>query len=202
MEKLKFKHKTELEAFETQKAENRRLWNIDEETAKLLYFLINSKVPKRALEIGTSNGYSTFWLSLGLEDSPTEHPSAGQYKTEPHTTELHTIEAFDERFEMAKKNLGNRTNVIQHFGKAEQVIPTLNMMFDFVFIDAGKIGYIDYIKLLQNKLLDGALIIADNVASHTETVQDYLDFVNEDPNFTTMRLDIGAGLELSIFRKV
>lgn len=186
MEKLKLKHKTELGAFETQKAENRRLWNIDEETAKLLYFLINSKAPKKALEIGTSNGYSTFWLSVGLENYPAE---------------LHTIEAFEERFESAKDNLKNRGNIFQHFGKAELVIPTLEMKFDFVFIDAGKIGYIDYIKLLLTKLQDGALIIADNVVSHTETVQDYLDFVNNDPNFTTMRLDIGAGLELSIFRK-
>jgi len=187
MEKLITKHKAELDAFETQKAENRRLWNIDEKTAKLLYFLINSKAPSRALEIGTSNGFSTFWLSLGLENLPAE---------------LHTIEAFEERFEMAKKNLENRSNITQHFGKAEHVIPTLDMKFDFIFIDAGKIGYIDYIKLLMNKLQDGALIIADNVVSHTETVQDYLDFVNKDPNFTTMRLDIGAGLELSIFSKV
>lgn len=187
MEKLKLKHKTELETFAAQKAENRRLWNIDEETAKLLYFLINAKTPKQALEIGTSNGYSTFWLSLGIEEFPTE---------------LHTIEAFEERFEMAKYNLATRINVIQYMGKAEQLIPTIDVKFDFVFIDAGKIGYIDYIKLLQNKLQDGALIVADNVISHTETVQDYLDFVNESPNFTTMRLNIGAGLELSIFRQL
>jgi len=187
MEKLKQKYKNELNAFAEQKEANRRLWNIDEPTARLLYFMINSKAPKRALEIGTSNGYSTFWLSLGLEN---------------HPAELHTIEAFDQRFELAKQNLESRKNVIQHFGKAEHVIPALDMKFDFVFIDAGKIGYIDYIKLLQNKLQDGALIIADNVVSHTETVQDYLDFVNNDPNFTTMRLDIGAGLELSIYRKI
>jgi predicted O-methyltransferase YrrM len=187
MEKLIKKYREYIDNFKRQKFDNQRLWNLEEKSQHLLYMMICMKRPKRMIEIGTSNGFSTFWWSLALEKC------GGT---------IDTIEAFEERFLMAKENLQTRSNINQYLGKAEHVIPTLDFKYDFVFIDAGKIGYIDYIKLLKDKLNDNAVVIADNTVSHAETVDEYLDFVRNSPNFTTMELDIDDGLEISVYNKV
>ena len=84
-------------------------------------------------------------------------------------------------------------------GKAEDIIPNLNTQFDFVFIDAGKIDYINYLKLLETKLNDRAIIIADNVISHATTVKKYLDYTNSNSSYASTIIDIDSGLEISIF---
>ncbi len=171
--------------FKEQKEKINRLWNIPEQTAHLIYLLVKIKSPENILEIGTSNGYSTFWLSLAADNS---------------NAEIQTIEVDVRRFKLAQENLRNRKNIFLHFGTAEEIIPNLNMKFDFVFIDANKSDYITYLKLLEDKLKVNALIIADNIISHQESVQEYLDFLNINPLFETMTLDIDSGLEISIFR--
>ncbi|MCD6181947.1 MAG: class I SAM-dependent methyltransferase [Candidatus Cloacimonetes bacterium] len=186
MEKLKQAHIAELKRFAQQRAAMRRLWNIDEPTALLLYHLTAAQKPEHILEVGTSNGYSTFWLSLAAETC---------------NATVETIEVEASRFALARENLAQRTNIIQYQALAEEQIPRLRHRYDLVFIDAGKICYISYIKLLMDKLNHGALIIADNVISHQSTVQDYLDFVRGHPQFESMKLNIDAGLEISRFKK-
>ena len=184
MEKLKEKYKLELSKFLLQKKNISRLWNISEQTAELIYMLIRAKAPENILEIGTSNGYSTFWFSLAAEQSGAT---------------IDTIEIDEDRFNLAKKNLAGRKNVILRFGKAEYIIPELNKKYDFVFIDASKIEYINYIKLLIEKLNDNAIVIADNIVSHRDTVKEYLDFIKSNPAFESMTLSIDNGLEVSIY---
>jgi len=186
MERIKQQYKQELARFETQRNNIRRLWNIPQETAELLYTFIKIKKPKHILEIGTSNGFSTFWLSLAAET---------------YNAVVDTIEVDEDRFILAKKNLVNRNNIIQYFGKAELIIPKLTSKYDFVFIDAGKINYIDYIKLLQNKLNNNAVIIADNVISHKNTVTEYLDFIESNELFDSVTLSIDSGLNVAIYMK-
>jgi predicted O-methyltransferase YrrM len=186
MEKLIELHREELARFDQQRATIRRLWNIDKQTAHLLYMLTAIKQPRHILEIGTSNGYSTFWLSLAAE-------SCG--------ATVETIEVEQGRYQMAKENLKHRTNITQYHDLAEHCIPLLKHQYDLVFIDAGKIGYIDYIQLLLDKLASGALVIADNTVSHQHSVQDYLDFMRHHPHFESMKLNIDAGLEISRYIK-
>ena len=185
MKKIKELYKYELERFETQKKNIRRLWNIPQETAELLYSFIIIKAPKHILEIGTSNGFSTFWLSLAAETC---------------SAVVDTIEVDEDRFKLAKENLVNRENIIQYFGKAELIIPKLTNKYDFVFIDAGKINYIDYIKLLLNKMNNDAAIIADNVISHKDTVTEYLDFIESSELFDSVTLSIDSGLNVAIYK--
>lgn len=186
MEKLRLKHKGILLEFENQRKKNRRLWNIDDETADFLYLSILNKTPKTIMEIGSSNGFSTFWLSLAAEKVGAK---------------FYSIESDEERLKTAKKNLQTRDNIIFCFGKAEKVIPDLDINVDFLFIDACKVDYHNYISLLNNKLNDNCLIIADNVISHRNSVKKYLELMKHSPDFTSMTLNIGAGLELSIYNK-
>ena len=185
MERIKESHKQKLLEFNQQRNSLNRLWNVNEHTAQLLYMLIKTKQPKNILEIGTSNGYSTFWISLAAEQ-------VGAI--------LDTIEVDEARFKLAQKNLAGRNNVKLHFGKAERIIPKLNKQYDFVFIDANKVDYINYVKLLINKLNDKAIIVADNVISHKESLQEYLDYINSDSAFESMTLDIDSGLKISVFK--
>ena len=182
MDKLRELFKTELKRFIEQKKINRRLWNISEDTAEILFKLVLKNKPRRILEIGTSNGYSTFWLSIAAEKT-------GSF--------IDTIEVDEVRFRMARENLSARQNVNLIHGLAEEEIPKIDHKFDFVFIDGGKIGYINYIRLLEKKLQPKAIIIADNVITHKDTVRDYLDYMQENELFETKTVHIGSGLEIS-----
>lgn len=185
MERIKQKFQAELAKFAQQKLMHRRLWNIPEKSAELLYFLVLTAKPQQILEIGTSNGYSTFWLSLAAD-------RCGAYVT--------SLEADQKRYLMAVENLRYRNNVKLMNCKAEDMIPQLPIKFDFVFIDAGKVSYIDYLHLLIKKLSPEAIIVADNVISHTETVKEYLDYIKSDPRFANMTLPLETGWEISVFK--
>jgi caffeoyl-CoA O-methyltransferase len=53
--------------------------------------------------------------------------------------------------------------IIQLTGKAQDIIPGLDIMFDLVFIDGDKREYIEYYKLIIDKVKPGGFILADNV---------------------------------------
>src|SRR6185369_636821 len=94
--------------------------------------------PRRILEIGTFTGYSALCLAKGLTDD-------GQL----HTIELRGEEAikaqeFFDRSPYASK-------IILHLGSALDIIPAIDEIWDLVFIDADKPGYIDYFNLVFPK---------------------------------------------------
>jgi len=105
--------------------------------------------PKAILEIGTFTGYSAICLASGLIDDGV----------------MHTIEAEEELENTILryfKKAGLEKKITLHIGKAAEVIPTLNMQFDLVFIDADKESYPTYYDLVFDKVRKGGLIIADN----------------------------------------
>jgi predicted O-methyltransferase YrrM len=113
--------------------------------------------PRRILEIGTFMGYSALCLAAGL----------------PEEGRLHTIELREEDADLAAENF-RRANcldrIILHRGNALAIIPGLNEVWDLVFIDADKTGYVEYYKLVLPRLRSGGLIIADNVLFHGEVL--------------------------------
>lgn len=50
---------------QTQPDRLNRWRNVERDTAQLMSVLIRALVPRRLLELGTSNGYSTIWLADG-----------------------------------------------------------------------------------------------------------------------------------------
>ena len=115
--------------------------------------------PKRILEIGTFMGYSALCLAKGLQQD------GG----------LHTIELREEDANTAKKffskSLHNK-KIVLHVGNATDIIPTLHEQWDIVFIDADKVGYIEYYELTLPQLQQNGLIIADNVLFHGEVLEE------------------------------
>jgi caffeoyl-CoA O-methyltransferase len=114
--------------------------------------------PRRILEIGTFMGYSALCLAAGLTEGG----------------RLHTIELRDADADMAEENF-RRANwldrIILHRGNALAIIPTLTEVWDLVFIDADKVGYIDYYKLVMPRLRSGGIVLADNVLFHGQVLQ-------------------------------
>lgn len=124
---------------------------------RLLSFISIILQPKYVLDIGTFTGYSALCLAEGLQKDG----------------ELHTIELRDEDAETAHKNFitAEKHNLITlHRGNAIEILPTLTHLWDLVFIDADKTGYIEYYEKIVPQLSDKGVIIADNVLFHGQVL--------------------------------
>lgn len=115
--------------------------------------------PKNILEIGTFTGYSALCLVKGLQPDG----------------KLHTIELREEDAATAKGFFSksfNKNKIVLHVGNALEIIPTLAEKWDIVFIDADKVGYIEYYELTLPNVNQNGLIIADNVLFHGEVLEE------------------------------
>ncbi len=153
--------------------------------------------PVNLLEIGTYTGYSALCLCEGMQEN-------GQ---------LHTIDIKEELVDFQRKYFdkspwGNQ--IIQHLGEAVNIIPTLEMKFDLVFIDADKENYINYFELIVPKMNKGGIILSDNVLwsgkvleplkkndLSTKILLEYNQLLKNDPRVETVLLPIRDGLTVS-----
>jgi predicted O-methyltransferase YrrM len=58
--------------------------------------------------------------------------------------------------------VGITGKIITHIGNALEIIPEIDETFDLVFIDADKENYLNYYKIVFEKLRQGGIILADN----------------------------------------
>jgi predicted O-methyltransferase YrrM len=128
--------------------------NVAPNQGKLLMLLSKMSGASRVLEIGTLGGYSTIWLARSL-------PSNGT---------LISLELDPHHAEVARENLqgaGVETLVEIRVGPAteslRQMIDDAIEPFDFIFIDADKEGYPEYLDLSLRLSRVGTVIVADNV---------------------------------------
>jgi caffeoyl-CoA O-methyltransferase len=117
---------------------------------RFLEFISRMIAPERILEIGTFTGYSAICLSRGLKLDGT----------------MITIEINDELTAFAHKYFclaGFESKITQMTGKAQDIIPSLDQIFDLVYIDADKREYTEYYDLVIDKVKPGGFLLADNV---------------------------------------
>lgn len=106
--------------------------------------------PKYILEIGTYTGYSAICLAEGLAPD-------GKLITLDVNEELETrVRGYLQEARLAER-------IDYRIGDAAKIIPTLEVMFDLVFIDADKENYALYYDLVFDKVKPGGAILADNV---------------------------------------
>lgn len=123
-----------------------------------LTFLCNLLQPKSVLEIGTFTGFSALCMAHGM----------------PNNGILHTIELREEDAKTAEENFTfspYKNQIHLHIGNAKEIIPKLNKTWDLIFIDADKVGYIEYIDLVLPYLGNNGLIVADNVLFHGQVLE-------------------------------
>ena len=79
-------------------------------------------------------------------------------------------------------------------GRALDILSELDFVPDMVFIDANKRQYVEYFKLIKPHLTPKALIVADNITSHAEKVQTFVDAVDADADFQYEIVDTPGGI--------
>lgn len=128
---------------------------------KLLELLARIQGSRRILEIGTLGGYSTIWLARSL-------PSDGNLVT----LELEPVHAEVARKNIDRAGLGQVVDI--RVGPASRSLQDLIdekvEPFDFIFIDADKEGYPQYLELSMQLSRAGTVIVADNVVRDGEIV--------------------------------
>lgn len=163
---------------------------------QVLSMLSKMVQPANILEIGTFTGYSAICLARGLKPGG----------------KLVTLEADDELENMIRSNFqkaGLSEKIELIIGQALEIIPHLEMPFDLIFIDADKREYLDYYKLLIDKILPGAFIIADNTLwngkvaepdctgdEQTQGIIEFNEFIKNDLRVEKVILPIRDGITL------
>ncbi|VBB06019.1 o-methyltransferase [Lucifera butyrica] len=172
------------------------------EGVSLLSQAIQIHRPQSILEIGTAIGYSAIIMA--------GHASPG--------ARILTIEQDEARLMTARhfiQQAGMEAMITVVPGDAGNVLPELTGRFDFVFIDAAKGQYLNYLRQIMDRLLPGAVIIADNVLFRgmvgkadpprryrtiVKRLEQYLTFVTEDRRFQTTVYSRGDGIAISRFQ--
>jgi len=164
--------------------------------------LVRISRARRILEIGTAIGYSTLWLAGAAAQT------GGQ---------ITTIDLNIDRLTRALKyfeQAGVAERIIALAGDARAILPALDGTFDFVFIDAAKGEYLEYLELVYPLLSQGGLLVVDNVlfrgwvvpgavfaAKYNRLVNGVREFLQKlcaDSQFKTSILPLGDGLAVSI----
>jgi caffeoyl-CoA O-methyltransferase len=125
--------------------------NVPEVDGKALHNIIIQHGYKNALEIGTSTGYSGIWISWALAKT------GGK---------LVTVEIEKDRYDEAVANFraaGLAKYVDARLGDAHEIVPALQGPFDFVFCDADKDWYVNYLKAVLPKISKGGCFAAHNI---------------------------------------
>lgn len=157
------------------------LWNVNAREGAFLRDLAVKVHAKEALEIGTSNGYSSIWIGMGLR------------KQGGH---LLTLEIDEGRAKLARANFraaGLDSVITLKLGDALQEVPKLRGPYDFVFIDAWKQDYVNYLNMVIPMVRPGGVIVAHNVTNLKEELGDFIRAVQTNPQLKTTIENPGPG---------
>ena len=164
-------------------------WNVDRKSANFLNLAVKMINAKSALEIGTSNGYSSIWIAKALKETKGR---------------LITIEYWEKRMSLARENFkktGVDDIIVPVVGDAVQILADMKkedkLRFDFIFVDANKAEYIEYFNSFDYLLEKNGVIIADNILSHYKKTKDYVEELMNNKNYQSQILNFEAGMMLS-----
>ena len=157
--------------------------------AMMLRILIQSRRAERGVEVGAASGFGAINMGIGFERN------GGHL----YSLEIDPKHAADTRANLEKVGLSKTVAVLE--GDALQTLPKLEGEFDFVFIDARKQDYFNYLKLIEPKLKKGAVVVADNVIKSERAMADFLQYIKTSPNYDTVIIraseEKGDGMSIS-----
>jgi len=159
----------------------KRLRQVPAETGMLLALLAASAPRGPVVEIGTSAGYSALWLVLACQQ---------------RGDKLITYELLPEKAELARETFArakveDRVELVN--GDARSKLKDYDEIA-FCFLDAEKEMYAELYALVVPRLLPGGLLVADNVISHRDELQDFVKTARKDKTVDAAVLPVGKGL--------
>lgn len=172
------------------------------ETVNLLQLLIKMNQPKNILEVGAAVGFSANLMAEAAGDD----------------VKITTIENYEPRIPIANANFkrtGRDKQITLLEGDAQEILPTLDGPFDFIFMDAAKGQYINFWPEVKRLIADGGVIVTDNVLQDGDIIEsrfaitrrnrtihkrmrDYLYELTHDEGFSTTILPLGDGVSISV----
>ena len=175
---------------------------IRKETQNLLKLLLAMNRPRSILEVGTAVGFSALLME---EYNPVE-------------CKITTIENYEKRISIAKENFlrAGKQNVIELIeGDAALVLKELQESYDFIFMDAAKGQYINFLPEVMRLLKSGGVLVSDNVLQDGDIIEsrfavtrrnrtihkrmrDYLYEITHVKDLTTSVLPLGDGVTISV----
>jgi len=150
---------------------------------KIVESVITEHKPKKVLEIGTLHGYSAILIANAMSGYLWKNKNFDT-DTKYSGSIVISVEKDEKLATIARKNIMNSglSELIQVInGDAKKVIPSLEVKFNMIFLDAAKNEYLKYLQLVeQYGLLEKrAIIVADNVILFEDEMKDYLDYVRD-----------------------
>ena len=175
---------------------------IRKEMGNLLKVLLLLKQPQKILEVGTSVGYSSILMSENM----------------PENCRITTIENYEKRIPVAKNNFkraGKEEVITLLEGDAMDILKELDGTYDFIFMDAAKGQYINFLPELLRLMPAGGLLISDNVLQEGDIVEsrygvtrrnrtihtrmrEYIYTLTHAEQLETSIVPIGDGITLSV----
>jgi len=158
--------------------------------------LIKSMNARKILEVGMFTGYS----------------AASMARAVPNDGEIHTCEYMDEHIQTANKNFSKSKykDIIKiHGGLALETLETFKVnSFDFAFIDADKINYLNYYLRCMHLVKTNGIIVLDNMLWSGEVInpkdddskklRETGDYIQNDNRVINMLIPIRDGLMVCI----
>lgn len=175
---------------------------IRKEMGNLLKVLLALKQPSRILEVGTAVGYSSILMGENM----------------PENCTITTIEKYEKRIPVARENFkkaGMEEKITLLEGDAIEIMHELEAGFDFIFMDAAKGQYINFLPEVMRLLSPGGLLISDNVLQEGDIVEsrygitrrnrtiharmrEYMYTITHMEELITSVVPIGDGITLSV----
>jgi predicted O-methyltransferase YrrM len=137
----------------------------------------------KIIELGTSAGYSSLWITLGLNGG---------------RRVLETFEANPYKIERARKTFhaaGVQDRVRQHAAPRRSDFQAIRIAF--CFLDTYKESYLPLARLVVPRMLPGAILAADNAVSHHIELEQFLRWCHAQRRLDVMELPMDSGLLLA-----
>jgi predicted O-methyltransferase YrrM len=159
---------------------------VEPTTGRFLFSVCAPQADCEVLEIGGGRGYSTIWLAAAVR-----HLGGRVLSLERD----HSCIA-DWRRNIAEAGVEDTAELVE--GDALETLPMIDDVFDVVFLDAANKLYEELFELARGKLEPGALVIADDVTLHADTLRAYSQTRQADPTLSSLTVTLDRGLELSV----
>lgn len=175
---------------------------IRKDMQSFLKLLLTVQKPMRILEVGTAVGFSAILMA--------------EYA--PEGCQVVTIENYDKRIPIAKKNFeraGKSDQITLLEGDATDVLKTLEEPFDMIFMDAAKGQYINFMSDVLRLLKKDGVLVSDNVLQDGDIIEshfiverrnrtiykrmrEYLYELTHRDDLVTSVLPVGDGITVSV----
>ncbi len=175
---------------------------IRKDMQNLLRFLLRLKRPLKILEVGTAVGFSALLMAENTSEE----------------CQITTIENYEKRIPIAKENfkrdnMEHRITLLE--GDATEILKELDGSYDFIFMDAAKGQYLNFLPDLLRLLAEDGMLVSDNVLQDGDLMEsryavtrrnrtihsrmrDYLYELKNNPVLETVILPVGDGVTVSI----